>query len=80
MFFSAYFSSEDDPTWKLIASFSRPKIVTHLKGLHSFLENFNPSTGDKERSGLYGNQWVCDKDGNWTEITEMKLTADNTAR
>jgi hypothetical protein len=64
----------------LIASFLRPKIVTYLKGIYSFLENFNPNSGDQERLAFYGNQWVCDQAGVWTEVTEMKLTADNTAR
>ena len=64
----------------LIARFERPKISTYLKGLHSFLENFNPNHGDQERMAFYDNQWVCDKSGLWTEITEIKLTADNTAR
>lgn len=48
--------------------------------LHSFLENFIPATGNLERKGYYSNQWFYDASNQWTEITKMKFTADNTAR
>ena len=66
--------------WQLIASFKRPKTNRHLTGFHSFLENFIPEYGHLERLAEYGNQWVCDVDGQWHEVTRAKLTGDNTAR
>ncbi len=66
--------------WQLIASFRRPKTDRHLSGFHAFLENFIPEFGHLERLAEYGNQWVCDVDGQWHEVTRAKLTGDNTAR
>ncbi|MGB7328945.1 MAG: DUF3472 domain-containing protein [Rubripirellula sp.] len=66
--------------WRLIASFRRPETNKHLTGFHSFLENFSPATGNQQRSAKYGNQWVCDVDGKWHEVTQAKFTGDNTAR
>ena len=63
----------------LIASFKRPKTNTYLKRFHSFLENFIPQQGDKERSVLFGNQWIVDTSGQWTELTKAMFTYDNTA-
>jgi hypothetical protein len=37
-------------------------------------------TGFIERRGLYSNQWICDKDGKWFELSSAKFTADATAR
>ncbi|MNF04916.1 hypothetical protein D3C80_2045350 [compost metagenome] len=28
----------------------------------------------------YGNQWACDTNGNWHELTNAKFTGDQTAR
>jgi hypothetical protein len=63
----------------LIASFKWPETNTSLKRFHSFLENFIPVQGDKQRTVLFGNQWVGDEKGNWTEPTKTTFTYDNTA-
>jgi hypothetical protein len=63
-----------------MASFRRPRTDTHLTGFHSFLENFSTRTGALSRLALYGNQWGCDTEGTWHEITRARFTADNTAR
>ncbi|MEN7548739.1 DUF3472 domain-containing protein [Rapidithrix thailandica] len=78
--YSAYFYAPEIGEWQLIASFSRPKTHTYLTRPHSFLENFITSRGQTSRKGHYGNQWVCDKEGNWHELTKAKFTADATAR
>lgn len=78
--YSAYFFAPEENQWRLIASFKRPKTSTHLKSLHSFLENFIPETGNAERMGLYNNQWVRTTNGQWLELTEAKFTGDATAR
>lgn len=77
--YTAYFFAPENKEWKLIASFKRPKTNTYLKRFHSFLENFSPDQGDKERHVLFGNQWVRDKEGNWHELNQGRFTFDNTA-
>lgn len=77
--YTAWFHPPDEPKWRLIASFKRPKTDKHLTGFHSFLENFNPSFGHVSRRGWHGNQWVRDTDGQWHEITEARFTGDDIA-
>jgi len=77
--YTAYFFAPELNKWQLIASFSRPKTNTYLKHLHSFLENFDPEDGTKTRQVLFNNQWICDSNGNWTELTKARFTGDNTA-
>lgn len=78
--YTAWFGDKETDEWRLIASFRRPRTKSHLTGFHSFLENFSVSFGAKQRTGLYGNQWVCDTAGTWHEITRARFTADATAR
>lgn len=78
--YTAYFFAPEVAQWKLIASFKRPKTQTYLKKFHSFLENFIPDTGDKGRQVYFGNQWVRNTAGKWTELNQAKFTADATAR
>lgn len=77
--YTAYFFAPEQNKWQLIASFSRPKTDTYLKHLHSFLENFEPEEGTKTREVLFNNQWICDSNGSWTELTKARFTGDNTA-
>lgn len=77
--YTAYFFAPEKGEWMLIASFQRPKTNTYLKRFHSFLENFSPDQGDKERRVLFGNQWIADASGKWTELTKAVFTYDNTA-
>ncbi|KLU03256.1 putative signal peptide and transmembrane protein [Rhodopirellula islandica] len=78
--YTSWFGDKAKNEWRLVASFRRPKTDKHLTGFHSFLENFSPEQGHLQRSAHYGNQWVCDVNGEWHEITRAKLTGDNTAR
>lgn len=78
--FTAYFYAPEDKKWLLIASFKRPHTQTWLKGLHSFLENFNPDMGNVERMAHYGNQWICTSDGEWMPMDKARFTIDNTGR
>ncbi|MFC2110111.1 DUF3472 domain-containing protein [Bacteroidota bacterium] len=75
----AYFFDPEMDKWNLVAQFRRPKTITYLKRLYSFLENFIPNQGIIERRGLYQNQWVYNSSG-WHEVTEAVFTADNTAK
>lgn len=77
--YTSWFGEAGKPEWKLVAGFRRPKTDTHLRGFHSFLENFNPEFGHKERMGLHTRQWVRDTEGQWHAITEARFTGDATA-
>lgn len=78
--YTAYFFAPEENSWRLIASWERPKTNAYLTGLHSFLENFDPAMGNISRMVQFNNQWTRDIDGNWTELTTAKFTADATAR
>jgi hypothetical protein len=78
--YTAYFYAPETGKWELIASFRRPKTNNYLKNLYSFLENFMPDTGPLARKGYYSNQWIRDSKGSWIELTNVKFTADATAR
>lgn len=77
--YTAYFFAPEKKQWILIASFLRPQTNTYLKKLHSFLENFLPETGNLTRQAWFSNQWVCDKEGKWHELSDAVFTYDNTA-
>ncbi len=76
--YTAWFGDKQADEWRLIASFRRPKTDTHLKGFHSFLENFNPQTGNTARRGNHQNVWVCDAQGNWHESLKARFSVDAT--
>ena len=79
--YTAYFYAPEVGDWKLIASFRKPKTTDrHITGTYSFLENFDTKTGYIEREVNFDNQWMRDTDGDWTEITTARYTADATAR
>jgi hypothetical protein len=77
--FTAYFKPADEQQWQLVASFKRPKSGFYLKGLYSFLENFEPEMGDVTRKVYFGNQWVRSTKGNWLPVTQALFTGDATA-
>ena len=77
--YTAWFGDKEADEWRLIASFRRPRTQVHLRGFHSFLENFAPDFGAVTRSSDHGNPWVCDTGGDWHEITRARFTADATA-
>lgn len=77
--YTAWFFAPETGSWKLIASFKRPKTDKHLTGLHSFLENFNDRNGYLGRIAFHGNQWARDTEGNWHELTEARFTGDDIA-
>ncbi|MEE1964339.1 DUF3472 domain-containing protein [Allomuricauda taeanensis] len=77
--YTGYFYDPAVGEWEMIASLRRPQTSTYLTGIHSFLENFNPTTGNITRQGNYGNQWVYTTDGTWNEVTEATFGVDATA-
>ncbi|WP_276500734.1 DUF3472 domain-containing protein [Terrimonas pollutisoli] len=78
--YTAYFYAPELKEWLLIANFKRPATHTYLTRLHSFLENFDPSTGHISRKAFYQNQWTRNKDGKWTPISKATFTGDATAQ
>lgn len=76
--YTSWFGDKQADEWRLIASFRRPKTETHLKGFHSFLENFNPQTGHISRRGQHQNVWVCDTNGTWHEVLNGRFSVDAT--
>jgi hypothetical protein len=78
--YTAYFKPLDSNEWILVASFKKPQSGSYLKGLHSFLENFDPKQGDKTRKVLFGNQWIVDIEGKWYPLNNALFTGDNTAK
>ncbi len=78
--YTSYFKDPDANQWMLIASFKRPSTNSYLKGLYSFLENFNTETGNIERKGEFGNQWARSTEGKWYEITTATFTGDAIAK
>lgn len=78
--FTAYFKEKTRDNWQLIASFKRPKSGFYLKGLYSFLENFDPEMGTVTRKVLFGNQWLKDTRGKWYAINNALFTGDATAK
>lgn len=78
--YTAWFFAPESGHWRLIASWDRPATHTWLTHLHSFLENFEPESGDQGRLAHYSNQWAGDSTGRWIPLTHARFTADNTAR
>lgn len=78
--YTSWFFDPEKNDWRIIASFSRPQKVTWYKQPHSFLENFIPSQGHLTRKVEFGNQWVINNQGKWTELTQARFTYDATAR
>lgn len=76
--YTSWFKPEGG-SWLLIASFQRPATTTRLRGLSSFLENFLDDMGSSVRSANYGNQWIVEPNGNWTQLTEALFTGDDIA-
>ncbi|WP_158563248.1 DUF3472 domain-containing protein [Chitinophaga silvatica] len=78
--YTAYFYVPEHKEWKLIASFRAPKDGVYMKGLYSFLENFNFENGQWGRKGYFGNHWIKTDKGEWIELTKAKFSIDATAR
>lgn len=74
--FSSWFYAPEDQSWHFIATWKRANANTTLMDLYSFVENFYPETGDKEREALFGNQWVYNSNNGWTEVALARFTGD----
>lgn len=76
--YTSWFGDKAAGEWRLIASFRRPKTETHLRGFHSFLENFDPAYGHVGRRARYENVWVRDVEEQWHECTQARFSVDAT--
>ncbi|KAG7086937.1 hypothetical protein E1B28_002854 [Marasmius oreades] len=77
--FSAWFFAPESNSWRYIATWKRPSTNTYQSGVHSFLENFVDTLGYTGRRVQYGNQWVRNVNGTWSEVTAGRFTGDATA-
>ncbi len=78
--YSAWFYDSVNDKWYFMSTLRRPKTTDLIKGLHSFLENFNPEMGDITRKAYYHNGWAKTVDGDWQPILRAMMTNDATAR
>ncbi len=78
--FTAWFYAPEEARWRLIAGFSRPQTSAGLTGLYSFLENFEPEEGDRNRYVLFNHGWAGDSTGHWVSLHRARFTVDNTGR
>lgn len=76
--FSGWFYDSVADRWLYLSTLRRPNTNNLLRGLHSFLENFDPNQGDKTRKAYYFNGWVKPVGGDWLPITKAYLTNDDT--
>ncbi|KAK7054297.1 hypothetical protein VNI00_003490 [Paramarasmius palmivorus] len=77
--FSAWFFAPELNSWRYLATWKRPSTNTYQSGVHSFLENFLDTRGYTGRRVQYGNQWVHNVNGTWSEVTAGRFTGDATA-
>ena len=76
--YSAWFAPEAN-SWRYLATWKRPSTNTYQSGVYSFLENFLDTKGYAGRRVQYGNQWVRNVNGTWSEVTAGNFTGDDTA-
>lgn len=78
--YTGYWFHPEQKTWKLIASFRAPRDGKWLRGLYSFVENFNGNNGHLQRKAMFGPQWIQTNDGKWQEVTEAGFSCDGTGK
>jgi hypothetical protein len=76
--YTAYFRSKSDIDWRLIAKFSAPHDGKLLRGLYSFVEDFDGENGNLKRKALYGPAWIYSASKGWKRVTTARFTHDAT--
>jgi hypothetical protein len=76
--YSGYYFFAERERWGHIASFRAPRDGKLLRGLYSFVEDFNGNTGHLRRLCEFGNQWIKTPAGQWVELTTAHFTHDAT--
>lgn len=79
--YSSWFYAPETSSWNFMATWKRPETTStkYLTGLYSFLENFANTNGFLGRNAEYGNAWVMNTGGTWSEIINAKFTGDDIA-
>jgi hypothetical protein len=78
--YTGWYFHPEQKKWMMIASFRAPKDGKYLRGLYSFSENFGGSNGHLLRKARFGNGWVRDAAGKWTEIDTATFSHDGTGK
>ncbi|KAL4438091.1 hypothetical protein ABPG74_016870 [Tetrahymena malaccensis] len=79
-YFTAYFRDPmKSERYTLIASWKRPKTQSYLTGLYSFLENFDPETGNISRKAYFNNQEAFDNRRKRVKVLSASFSYDDTA-
>ncbi len=78
--YTGYFFAPELQKWKLIASFKAPRDGKYLRSLYSFNENFDGINGQLRRKAFFGNQWIQQENGKWTELTQSNFSYDATGK
>ena len=78
--YTGYFYFPEKQKWGLIASFRAPHDGKLLRGLYSFVEDFNGANGYLPRNCEFGNQWIKTIDDRWLELTKATFTHDPTGQ
>jgi hypothetical protein len=78
--YSAYFFRNDAKQWQHLATFRTITKGKALSGYYSFVEDFrrDGKSPGETRLARFGNGWVRGLDGQWTELTKARFTADRT--
>nr|WP_184300877.1 DUF3472 domain-containing protein [Roseateles oligotrophus] len=76
--YSAWFFAPEDGRWHFIATWHRENTTTWMKGVYSFVENFNVDKGYLGRRALFGQQWAVSSSGVWTELNKAWYDTDPT--
>lgn len=77
--YSAWFFAPETNSWRYLATWKRPSTNMYQADVYSFLENFIDTKGYTGRRVQYGNQWVRNVNGTWSEVTAGHFTGDATA-
>ncbi|SPE28318.1 Lysophospholipase L1-like esterase (fragment) [Candidatus Sulfopaludibacter sp. SbA3] len=78
--FAAYFFQNETGAWKHLVTFRTITGGTPLTGYYSFIEDFrrDGKSVQERRRARFGNGWIKALDGNWSQLTEARFTADAT--
>lgn len=74
--YTAYFWVDGD--WQLIASFSAPHDGKYLRGLYSFVEDFDGDNGNLKRKAFYGPAWIHTAARGWEPLVTARFSHDVT--
>ncbi|MHB8898651.1 MAG: DUF3472 domain-containing protein [Thermoguttaceae bacterium] len=75
--YGAWFYLPESKAWKHLVTFRTRTGGDALAGLYSFIEDFRRDTrsAQESRRALFGNGWVRDAKGTWTQLVQARFTA-----